>query len=307
VTADLTLYGRAVGTVFDLLGEKENDITYAIGWALANSDRFSSSLLKDLLPAVQVPPAELIRLQEGISGASFTDIEIKAEAGKVHVVIEAKRGYQLPGNAQLRKYATRTNPAPTMLVVIAEAPEDFASGKLATEVAEVPVLYRSWRQIEQLASMAAATSQRHAEKRLLGELSNYLKGLMTMQNVDSNMVYVVSLGKQIEKTGMTYRDVVVEYDTYFCPVGGSSSGWPKEPPNYLGFRFDGKLQQVRHVEDYRVADDNYAGFAPLKGKVDWPDERHWVFCWALRSSRRARCGPEICSAHSGCGWRSICC
>jgi hypothetical protein len=277
VTADLTLYGRAVDTVFDLLGEKENDITYAIGWALANSDGFSSALLKDLLPAAQVPPAELIRLQEGISGAGFTDIEIKAEAGKVHVVIEAKRGYQLPAKAQLRKYATRTTPAPTMLVVMAEAPEDFVSGKLATEVAEVPVLYRSWRQIEQLACMAAATSRRHAEKRLLGELSNYLKGLMTMQNVDSNMVYVVSLGKQIDETQMTYRDVVVKHDTYFCPVGGSSSGWPKEPPNYLGFRFDGRLQQVRHVESYRVTDDNYAGFAPLKGKVDWPDERHWVF------------------------------
>ena len=98
-----------------------------------------------------------------------------------------------------------------------------------------------------------------------------------MQDVSSNLVYVVSLGGEIEDTGMSFRDVVVDYDIYFCPIGGGSGRWPKEPPNYLGFRFDGKLQQVRHVEDYRVTDDNYAGFEPLKGKVDWSDERHWVF------------------------------
>jgi hypothetical protein len=100
---------------------------------------------------------------------------------------------------------------------------------------------------------------------------------MTMQNVRSNLVYVVSLGKEIENTGISFRDVVVNHHTYFCPVGGGPGGWPKEPPNYLGFRFDGKLQQIRHVDDYRIAEDNYAGFEPLKGKVDWSGERHWVF------------------------------
>ena len=34
---DLKLHGRPIGTVFDLLGKKENDITYSVGWALAQS------------------------------------------------------------------------------------------------------------------------------------------------------------------------------------------------------------------------------------------------------------------------------
>jgi hypothetical protein len=29
---------------------------------------------------------------------------------------------------------------------------------------------------------------------------------------------------------MSFRDVVVDHDTYFWPVGGGSGGWPKEPP-----------------------------------------------------------------------------
>lgn len=277
MAADLTLYGQPAGTIFDLLGTKENDITYSVGWALAESDQFSSLLLQDLLPGVEALPVETIRLQEGISGAGFTDIEINAGNGEIHVVIEAKRGYHLPELEQLEKYAVRTEPWPTILVVLAEASSDFVVGKLPEWVHGVPVVYRSWRQIESLAGDAASRSRHHAEKRLLRDLSKYLKGLMTMQSVRSNLVYVVSLGREIENTGITFRDVVVEHDTYFCPVGGGTGGWPKEPPNYLGFRFDGKLQQVRHVESYRITDDNYAGFEPLRGKVDWPDERHWVF------------------------------
>jgi hypothetical protein len=275
---ELTLYGRLVGTVFDLLGDKENDITYSLGWALSESGHFSGALIEDILPSVPTGlTPEAVRLQEGVRGAGFTDIELLACGGAVHIVIEAKRGYHLPQQVQLEKYATRTNPPPTVLLVCAEASADFVTGKLPPVVAGVPVAYRSWRDIEALASSAADTAPRHAEKRLLRDLARYLRGLMTMQDINSNLVYVVSLGKEIESTGMTFREVVVGHDTYFCPVGGGSGGWPKEPPNYLGFRFDGRLQQIRHVEDYRIADDDHAGFGPLAGKVDWSGERHWVF------------------------------
>jgi hypothetical protein len=292
MAVDLTLYGQPVGTVFDLLGDKENDITYSVGWALAESEKFSEALLLDLMPGAEDAEAEVVRLQQGISGAGFTDIEIDANEAEIRLVIEAKRGYNLPGTEQLEKYAARTKPPATMLAVLSEAPPEFATGKLPEQILGVPVEYRSWRQIEQLVTQAAGESRRHAEKRLLRDLSRYLKGLMTMQNVRSNLVYVVSLGQEIEDTGMTYRDVVVDHDTYFCPVGGGPGGWPKEPPNYLGFRFDGKLQQMRHVDNYRVAEDNYAGFEPLKGKVDWSGTRHWNFALgpAILPTREVRMG-----------------
>lgn len=211
--AELTLYGRPVGTVFDLLGDKENDITYSVGWALAESERLSGALLGDVIPAASELTAEAVRLQEGVSGAGFTDIEILAGDGEVHVVIEAKRGYDLPQLAQLQKYATRTQPPPSALVVCAEASAGFAAGKLPDAVAGVPVRYRSWREIEALVSLAANDARRHAEKRLLRDLSRYLKGVMTMQDVSSNLVYVVSLGTEIEDTGISFRDVVVDHGT----------------------------------------------------------------------------------------------
>lgn len=45
---DLLLHSREVHTVFDLLGDKENDITYALGWALSRSEQLLSVLLDDV-------------------------------------------------------------------------------------------------------------------------------------------------------------------------------------------------------------------------------------------------------------------
>jgi hypothetical protein len=277
VPTDITLYRQPVNTIFDLLGDKENDITYSVGWALSQSDNLVAALLTDVLGRKAPPAADKVLLQEGISGAGYTDIEILAGEGLVHLIIEAKRGYNLPSTEQLTRYAERSKPRPTAMLVTAEAPPAYVQGRLPVEVAEVPVLYRSWRQIERLASECISARCGHAEKRLLRELTGYLRGLMTMQNIRSNLVYVVSLGREIEDTGITFREVVVDHDVYFCPVGGGPGGWPKEPPNYLGFRFDGQLQQIRHVEDYEVRNDDYAGFEPLRGKVHWPDDPHWLF------------------------------
>lgn len=271
---DLTLHGHPIGTVFDLLGKKENDITYSVGWALSQSRELAAAFIDDVLPEVDEPSVDIVLLQEGVPDAGFTDIEIKINESEFHIVVEAKRGYNLPELEQLNKYATRTNEPPDALVVMAEASGEFVAGKLPATVEGVPVRYRSWRRLDEFVGIAISRSKSHAEKRLLRDLSRYLRGLMTMQNVNSNLVYVVSLGGEIEKTGISFQEVVTKHDTYFCPVG---RGYPKEPPNYLGFRFGGRLQQIRHVDSYRVTDDNYAGFMPLKGKVDWPDERHWVF------------------------------
>jgi hypothetical protein len=44
--AELFLHKRRVPSVFHLLGEYENDITYSVAWALANSRAFLDEFLK---------------------------------------------------------------------------------------------------------------------------------------------------------------------------------------------------------------------------------------------------------------------
>jgi hypothetical protein len=96
---------------------------------------------------------------------------------------------------------------------------------------------------------------------------------MTMQRQTSNMVYVVSLGT--ERTSwsgsLTPIEVVTVKNRYFHQIGGT---WPKEPPNYLGFRWHGRLKQIRHVEDYEVITDPHEHLPEIPSQV-W--ERSFLY------------------------------
>jgi hypothetical protein len=98
-----------------------------------------------------------------------------------------------------------------------------------------------------------------------------------MQNQRDNMVYVVSLGwRPTAWSPISPRDIVLQHGRYFHLVGGGAGGWPKEPPNYLGFRFDARLQQIRHVDDVVVSErprDFLPGFGP---EYDF-DQPHYLY------------------------------
>ena len=134
-----------------------------------------------------------------------------------------------------------------------------------------------WKRIAELANDTATASRSHAEKRLLAELTAYLKGLMTMQNVTSNEVFVVALGQSpLDWSSLTFKDTVVERNCYYHPVGGKG-GWPRTPPNYVGFRFYGHLQQIRHVEHYEVITRPHNYIPEIIPEADWSDEPHFLY------------------------------
>lgn len=271
--ADLFLHGRSVRTVFDLLGDKENDITFSIGWALAQCDAFIDALLERLFPGIDSGEVQAVQLQQaGVS--SFTDIEIITN--HAHVIIEAKRGWNLPGDIeqQITKYASRFSEESghSLLVVMSEGTGYYATSKLPQKIIDTPVQYLSWNDV----ALIAARSQQdanHAGKRLLKELVHYLSNIMTSQNQTSNQVYVVALaGGQPSWSRLSWRNIVAEQRRYFQPVGGN--GWPKLPPNYIGFRYDGKLQSIHHVDKYMVVPDKAAMAAafPQMPSDSWDSE-----------------------------------
>jgi hypothetical protein len=272
MSTDLTLHQRPVATVFDLLGDKENDITYSVGWGLAQSDTLAYAMLKDVAKEQGLgSPGSLVavRLQEHVKGSGYTDIEIVAE--RLHLIVEAKRGWSLPSRQQLTKYAKSLKPdREGLLLVVAEGSRNFAAGKYPTTIKHprqraTSVSYRSWADVMRLAGRVATKVRSHNEKRLLRELQRYLKGLMSGRDIRDNMVYVVSLGKgPTSWSPISPRDIVIKHRRYFHEVGGSSRGWPREPYNYLGFRFDGRLQQINHVERVEVSQrpqDHVKGFS----------------------------------------------
>jgi hypothetical protein len=261
----LTLSGRSLRTVFDLLGDKENDLTYSFGWALANAPFLMAGFLGDLLGEHAGAPVA-ISLQVSGSDRGFTDIELEAE--HAHLIVEAKRGWVLPSERQLERYVGRVRDRENcLLVALTECSPAFAR-RLPTAVANVPVTHRTWRDVIHLAEQSSRYGT-HAERRLVKEFSHYLRGVMTMQDIASNWTYCVVLSSQTQPGwGISFRDVVVEKDIYIHPYG--TGGWPKTPPNYLALRWNGHVQQIRHVDECKVVTDFsevLPGHAPA-GEVD---------------------------------------
>ena len=241
-----------------------------------------------------------VRLQQSIVGAGRTDIEIETEF--THLILEAKRGWQVETPAKLATYATRfvkDTARQHAIAVVSQASVEWAAPRLPDHVAGVPVSFASWRTIDEHVETVAAGSRSHAEKRLLRELHRYLKGVMTMRDVGSNLVYVVSLGTgPLIDDGTSFADIVTKHSSYFHPVGGGRGGRPSEPPNYMGFRFHRQLQQIRHVDDYEVHDEPWRIIHPPMAEVGWGPSPHFWYRLGppIVPSHTVRTGPKITRA-----------
>jgi len=252
--AELYLHNRQVHNIFQLLGEHENDISYSVAWALARCPSFLQEFLLEISGLAADADGVVIRLQQQETAEGITDIEIEWP-GHLYLIVEAKRGWTLPGRGQLERYARRKSFRESTagfkrLLALSECSREYAERNLEVrEIGGVPVEPFSWKDVAILARKARSEGS-HAEKRLLEELLTYVGGIIAMRKVDSNWVYVVSLGSGTpEGWSISWIDIVNRRSRYFHPFG---SGWPKEPPNYIAFRYYGRLQSIHRIEDYEV-------------------------------------------------------
>jgi hypothetical protein len=246
----LLRYGRPVPTVFDLLGSKEDDMTYSLGFVVSRSPEFAKRLVERVAGS-PIPDLRdgIVRLQTVAREHGRTDVEIRVGAS-FFGIFEAKRGPHLPTRGQLALYApllARENVITKRLVAVTNAPDAHAAHALPGEIDDIPVSHLSWRAIRRLAEAAREDESNH-NKRLLDEFVAYLREILGMENSRSNMVYVVSLGGG-QAWGLNFREVVERERRYFYPTEGG--GWP-EPPNYIAFRFDGRLQTIHHVDGFDI-------------------------------------------------------
>ncbi|WP_157038963.1 hypothetical protein [Caulobacter segnis] len=289
-------HGRELGNIFELLGSDENAMTSAFGWCLARAPAFLDAVARRLGGGVPGPTATIL-LQEREPGLGITDVEIRAP-GRVAWIFEAKAGFNLPSEAQLMLYAARLaakDPqAERKLVVLARADrrELILRARAPRSVAGVPVQVFSWGEV--IACAREALSKEGAEgRRLLRDLIEYLGKILGMQIASSNEVYVVALNRETFGGGQTtFLDVVEKYGRYFHPVG---DGWPLNPPNYLGFRYDGRLQSVHHVDGYEVITtftDHFPGIT--EGEI----RPHFLYTLGppIRPSSDVRAGPSVLRA-----------
>lgn len=291
--------GRLVATVFDLLGEDENDMSAALGYALSQSPALTCAVIRDVAEGWE-PAQELVARQGAIAlqsarrGHGITDVEISVGTD-FHGIIEAKRGAHLPTLAQLQLYVprlTESRAAHQVLVTLTDvAPPRAAASNIPRALDGVRVVHRTWRQIRALAQEARA-NEGHVAKRVLEQFVGYLGAILGMETHLSNMVYVVSLGSGFgEGWGISWQDVVRKAQRYFYPVG---KGWP-EPPNYIAFRYDGRLQSIHHVESHSVY-TNHRSVFPEAPDVEVPPHYCLVLGPAMTPPHELRNGPRIVRA-----------
>jgi hypothetical protein len=229
--SELYIFNEKIENIFQLLGKNENDTSYSVGYALANSSKFLESFLKHINIQIPFDSEKIkIRLQTHEKDKGFTDFEIIHE-NEFHIIIEAKRGWTFPDQMQLSKYISRPSFSKSTakdkrIVVFNESTPAFTKTHFGISyIQSAPVEVISWNTIQKIATKSKIKSS-NAEKRLLNDLIVYLDKISTMQKIDSNWVYVVSLGSGgPESWNTTWLDIVYKDGKYFHPVGGGGGGW----------------------------------------------------------------------------------
>lgn len=287
----IQLRGETLDSIFELLGSDENAMTFGLGWCLARAPALLASVA-DHLDGARPEVTATILLQEHTRENGITDIEVR-DPGRIAWIFEAKAGFGLPGEDQLAKYAVRfealeDEQAERKLIILARSDRRELTLRLRapTSVAGVPIQVLSWGEVARCVSAAYAMSDR-AAKALLSQFQAYLDKVLGMQVLNSNNVYVVSVNREPFGGGQTtFLEVVEKYARYFHPVG---DGWPVNPPNYLAFRYDGRLQSIHHVEHYEVI----TNFDPhFPGTTEGKMRPHFLYHLgaAIRPSHDVRTG-----------------
>lgn len=278
-------HGRTVRTFFDLLGSLENDMTDALALSLSRSGSFLRVFLAD--PGYSVPFRDeddvVLSVQTRRPEEGITDLEIQV-GDSFFGIVEAKRGSVLPTESQLKLYAPvliRRSAQVKILVALTTATPTFAAeglGKIT--LPGVTLVHRSWREVRCLAIQARAHDT-HDAKRLLDQFVGHIEMILGMDTRYDNQVCSVSWAGNPESWSLSWIDIVEKRARYFYPVGHR---WP-DPPNYLGFRYRGKLQRIHHVDGHEIIRNFRAVFPEA------PDERIWCphYCFTL--------GPAIVPPH----------
>lgn len=197
-----------------------------------------------------------------------TDLELEFPNGLV--VVEAKRGWRLPERAQLSRYASRVrqHSGAGALVTLSNSSERWARRVLPTHVMGVPVRHLQWVAVRAQLDVCRRAA-RGTERHWLEQLALYLRKVTPVADPSRMWTYCVTLSNRLYGPS-THRRLLLTEGIYFHPFGWGH-GWPKDPPNFMAFRWGSRVQRVHRVADAEVVPDlRHRSRAMPKGKPNEP-------------------------------------
>ena len=293
---DVTLHraGMPIDSVFGIHGTDENDLSGAFAFALRSSPNLLDAVIQDIVPRVSAQGVSTsIHVQTSRENLGITDIEIHI-SGRALIIFEAKKGAVSPSSDQMKKYAKVCHESglPVTCLVTLTNQEVFA-GQVPKEwsLLGVPVYPRSWRWLRGLVREARQRERGIITKNILHQLQAFLEGFMGLERAYRNEVYVLSLARGAAPNwSTTWIDIVDKHSRYFYPADGKT--WPS-PPNYLGFRYGGRLQSIHHVDSYEIVDDVRKSFPGSERGPKWGMTYLFHLGPAFRPNHVVPNGPRI--------------
>ena len=259
----LTIHGAQSASVFRLNGMDENSASFALGWVLEQSPNYRKLVVEAVFGEALDVSDVVIALQKHGKDGGYTDIEIQA-GHRFHAILEAKRWWDVPSREQLMRYQQRlvnSGAERNRLISVSAADQSYAQRRLPPDLDGIELVHLSWSNLQQIAKLAQTRASSLEEKLWLRQLIQHLQEFVSMERQSDNNVFVVSIGRQPMMDGNTHTwiDVIEKDGCYFHPVGNN---WPVQPPNYVGFRYHGKLQSVHHVDNFEIV-ENLSEYNPL--------------------------------------------
>ena len=132
--SELMAYGTGITNIFQLMGNHENDITKSIAWVMCKCPVFMHRVAEELFHISVNPENVRISYQEYEKEKGITDLEI-TDDNLFYIIIEAKRGWILPGKEQLKLYSERksilqSGAVNKAIVSMSECSEEYAKAYL---------------------------------------------------------------------------------------------------------------------------------------------------------------------------------
>lgn len=269
---NLSLHHRAVESVFELIGDDENGISYALGWVLAQSPKFLKTFIRGVNKQRLKFRENSINLQEYGCDGGFTDFEIMID-GEFYAIIEAKKGLRVPEVTQLRRYRPRFGQHPNckkLFITLSNTSTPVAKEQLPEKIYSVPVRHVSWAEMVRFLNLALRVA-RGRERSTLLSFKNYVNKVIAMPNNQTNLVWCVALStSHTAYNPLTPLQIVEEKRKYFYPI---EKNWPDIPPKYIAFRYMGKLHSIHHVDRYETTTNFHKQIKELPSKKRKP---HYV-------------------------------
>ncbi|WP_316979804.1 hypothetical protein [Shumkonia mesophila] len=102
----LTIRGNRPLSVFRLNGADENSATFALGWVLERSSSYRQIFIEAAFDEALGIDDAFIALQKHGEDGGYTDLEVQM-GRRFHLILEAKRWWELPGMEQFSRYRPR--------------------------------------------------------------------------------------------------------------------------------------------------------------------------------------------------------